>query len=113
MRLESDKPLVWLEGEIKTPPFGAPARVEAGFLLRRLQCGERLSMPQARTMPAIGRRCLELRILDRSVSWRIVVRVDQDAVIIAGVFLKKTQKTPRSFIDVCRRRLRDYDDACS
>ena len=34
-----DKPLVWLEGEIKTPPFTAAARVEAGTLLRRLQQG--------------------------------------------------------------------------
>jgi hypothetical protein len=32
-----DKPLVWLSGEIKTPPFGPEARFEAGFLLRRLQ----------------------------------------------------------------------------
>ncbi len=31
-----DKPLVWLRGEVKTPPFGAEARVQAGFLLRRL-----------------------------------------------------------------------------
>jgi hypothetical protein len=31
-----DKPLVWLRGEIKTPPFSAAARIEAGFLLRRL-----------------------------------------------------------------------------
>ena len=30
-----DKPLVWLRGEVKTPPFGSDARIEAGFLLRR------------------------------------------------------------------------------
>lgn len=34
------KPLVWLKGEVKTPPFSAAARIEAGFLLRRLQQGE-------------------------------------------------------------------------
>ncbi len=28
-------PLVWLRGEVNTPPFGAAARAEAGFLLRR------------------------------------------------------------------------------
>ncbi len=32
-----DKPLVWLHGEIKTPPFSREARIEAGVLLRRLQ----------------------------------------------------------------------------
>jgi hypothetical protein len=31
-----DKPLVWLHGEVKTPPLSAAARVEAGFLLRQL-----------------------------------------------------------------------------
>ncbi len=32
-----NKPSVWLKGEVKTPPFRAEARVEAGLLLRRLQ----------------------------------------------------------------------------
>jgi hypothetical protein len=34
---KADVPLVWLEGEVKTPPFSETARTEAGFLLRRLQ----------------------------------------------------------------------------
>ena len=50
----SDKPLVWLHGEIKTPPFSEAGRLEAGFLLRRLQQGEKLSLPQSRPMPGIG-----------------------------------------------------------
>ena len=36
----NDKPLAWLHGEIKTPPFSAEARLEAGGLLRALQKGE-------------------------------------------------------------------------
>ena len=35
-----DKPLAWLHGEIKTPPFSPLARIEAGFFLRSLQAGE-------------------------------------------------------------------------
>jgi hypothetical protein len=31
-----EKPLAWLKGEIKTPPFSRNARIEAGYLLRRL-----------------------------------------------------------------------------
>ena len=42
---KNDKPLVWLHGEVKTPPFSQVARLEAGFLLRRLQQGESLGMP--------------------------------------------------------------------
>jgi len=57
-----DKPLVWLHGEVKTPPFSRTARVEAGYLLRRLQTGEQLGLPFSRPMPSIGRRCHELRV---------------------------------------------------
>lgn len=105
------KPLVWLHGEIKTPPFSAEARLEAGVLLRRLQRGEHLSLPASRPMPIIGRRCHELRIVDADHTWRVIYRTDADAVIIAEVFSKKTPATPASVINVCRARLRQYDDA--
>src|SRR5262249_7311004 len=106
----SDKPLVWLHGEIKTPPFSANGRLEAGQLLRRLQKGELLSMPHARPMPVIGRRCHELRIQDQEQTWRIIYRLDADAVVIAAVFSKKTRKTPPDIISTSRRRLKTYDD---
>lgn len=106
---DETRPLVWLKGEIRTPPFSADARVEAGFLLRRLQRGERLDMPQARSMPGVGARCLELRVVDRSRNWRVLVRVDADAIVILEVFDKKSQRTPATVIEDCRRRLRSYD----
>jgi phage-related protein len=105
----NDKPLVWLAGEVRTPPFSKEARIEAGFLLRRLQQGEALSMPQARPMPSIGRRCYELRIRDEDQNWRIMYRIDADAVVLLEVFGKKTGKTPKRVIDACRERLRRYD----
>ena len=106
---EGDKPLVWLHGEVKTPPFSQIARLEAGFMLRRLQQGESLSMPQSRPMPSIGSRCHELRIRDTEQNWRIIYRIDDDAVLILEVFSKKTQTTPMSIIDVCKKRLSKYD----
>jgi phage-related protein len=60
-------------------------------------------------MPSIGKRCHELRVVDRDATWRIVYRIDGDAVVIVEVFKKKTQTTPTVVIDTCRRRLRDYD----
>jgi hypothetical protein len=60
------KPLVWLHGEVKSPPFSKNARLEAGFLLRRLQAGEKLGLPFSRPMPTIGNRCHELRINDEN-----------------------------------------------
>ncbi|MBI4772175.1 MAG: hypothetical protein HY784_17590 [Chloroflexi bacterium] len=67
-----DRPLVWLHGAIRTPPFSREARLEAGFLLRKLQTSELLSMPHSRPMPSIGPRCYELRIRDERDTWRIV-----------------------------------------
>lgn len=68
------KPLVWLHGEVKSPPFSASARVEAGFLLRMLQEGERLGMPESRPMPAIGSGCHELR---KEARWRVGSGLDE------------------------------------
>jgi len=105
----NDKPLVWLHGEIRTPPFSKEARLEAGFLLRLLQKGEPLSLPHSRPMPSIGPRCHELRVNDRGQTWRIVYRIDSDAVVILEVFAKKTAQTPQRVIDTCRKRLQEYD----
>jgi phage-related protein len=105
-----NKPLAWLHGEVKTPPFSKAARVEAGLLLRKLQEGETLSLPHSRPMPSIGPRCHELRINDRNATWRIIYCVDPDAIVILEVFKKTTAKTPVPVIDTCKRRLRMYDD---
>ena len=106
-----DKLLVWLRGEVKTPPFSPAARLEAGYLLRLLQEGESLGLPHSRPMPVIGVRCHELRITDEDSTFRIIYRVDADAVVILDVVKKKTQQTPQSLIETCRRRLREYDRA--
>jgi hypothetical protein len=84
----ADKPLVWLHGEVKTPPFAMAARIEAGMLLRRLQRGDSLGMPHS------------------------VYRLDRDAIVIGAVFAKKTRTTPKDVIATCQRRFREYDDAC-
>lgn len=103
------KPIGWLHGEIKTPPFSREARIEAGYLLRRLQTGEKLSLPQSRPMPAIGKRCHELRVVDETKTWRIVYRMDSNAILVVEIFEKKTQKTPKEVIRNRQQRLRMYD----
>lgn len=107
--MPSSKPLMILHGEIKTPPMSQTARIEAGFLLRQLQEGVNLSLPQSRPMPSISKRCHELRISDKNVTWRIIYRIDSDAIIILEVFAKKTNKTPKEVIANCKRRLQLYD----
>ena len=106
----TDKPLVWLHGEVKTPPFSKAARIEAGLLLRLLQRGEKLGLPHSRRMPSIGRRCHELRVRDEDHTWRLIYRIDPDAIVLLEVFDKKTERTPHAVIDVCQQRLARYDD---
>lgn len=108
--MDEDKPLVWLHGQVTTPPFTLESRVEAGMLLRRLQRGERIGLPHSRPMPSIGRRCHELRIPDEDVTWRIIYRTDDDAIVIAEVLAKKTNTTPKKVIDACKRRFKKYDE---
>jgi phage-related protein len=110
MTESESKPLVWLSGEVKTPPFSTDARLHAGFLLRQLQQGENLSMPLSRPMPSIGVRCYELRILDKDKTWRLIYRIDEDAIIILDVFNKTTSKTPFQVIENCKKRLKRYDE---
>jgi phage-related protein len=105
----NDKPLVWLHGEVKTPPFTKEARLEAGLLLRRLQKGEKIALPHSRPMQSIGARCHELRINDEDSIWRIMYRIDTDAIIILEVFKKKSAKTPKRVLDVCKLRLKVYN----
>jgi phage-related protein len=62
-------------------------------------------------MPAIGGRCHELRIRDKDLNWRIIYRIDTDAIIIGDVFMKKTGKTPQKVIDTCKQRFKRYDEA--
>ena len=105
----SEKVLILLHGEIRTPPMSREARLEASLLLRKLQQGELLSMPQLRPMPIIGSHCHELRVVDVNTTWRVIYRIDTDAIVILEVFSKKTRETPQSVTNACKKRIKDYD----
>jgi len=62
-------------------------------------------------MPTIGPRCHELRIADQAQgkAWRIVYRLDSDAVVVVDTFTKKTRATPRAALARASRRLQRYD----
>ena len=107
----SRKPLGWLHGEIKTPPFSREARKEAGDLLRLLQEGEKLSMPQAEPLPIVGPRCGAIRVRDGDHNWRIMYRVDLDSILVLDVYTKKKRTIPQEVIDRCKKRLKHYDEA--
>ena len=62
-------------------------------------------------MPSIGIRCHELRVSDSKMRkiWRLVYRVDAEAIVVVDVFQKSTQTTPKTVIDNCKRRLKQFD----
>jgi len=59
-------------------------------------------------MPSIGARCHELRINDENLTWRIIYRIYTDAILILEVFEKKTSKTPKSILEICKQRIKLY-----
>lgn len=108
--MANNKALVWLSGEIKTPPFGEKARKEAGFYLRIAQKGLQLSNPPFDPMPEVGKGCCDLHIKDSDKTWRIIIHIDSDCIVILEVFAKKTKKTPDKVKKACIRRLKRYNE---
>ena len=81
------------------------------MLLRLLQEGELLGMPNAEPLPSVGPRCGALRARDAEHNWRIMYRVDADAVVVVDVYAKKTRRIPEEVIARCKERLKRYDAA--
>jgi len=102
------KEMVWLDGTPKTPPIPSEIRIEAGSLFKMVQVGIKLSLPQSRYMPSIGKNCHELRINGKDVIWRFFYCIDVDFIVSLGSFCKKTQKTPKREIELCKKRLLEY-----
>jgi phage-related protein len=102
------KEMIWLDGEPKTPPIPSEVRIEVGYLFRLVQAGISLSLPQSKPMPTIGKNCHELRINDSSGIWRFFYFIDSDAIVSIGFFCKKTAKTPKREIELCKSRLKNY-----
>ncbi len=107
---EKHKPLAWMASVPKSPPLSHSARIESGYLLRLLQSGQSLSLPHSRPMPSIGKRCHELRVVDEDVTWRFFYRIDVDCIVLIHWEQKKTRRTLKATIDLCRARLAAYDD---
>lgn len=60
---------------------------------------------------ALGRDVMNCVIKDETATWRIIYRIDNDAIVIVEVFDKDDNKTPKSIIDNSKKRLIAYDKA--
>ncbi|MEX0712303.1 MAG: type II toxin-antitoxin system RelE/ParE family toxin [Pirellulales bacterium] len=70
-------------------------------------------MPQAEPLPDIGSRCGALRVRDAEHNWRIIYRIDTDAVVVLEVYPKKTRRIPGGVLARCKQRLKQYDAAAN
>ena len=108
-----DKITFWAHekiGDFRRPPFSDAAKEECAVLLRRLERGEKLELPQSRSMPSVESGCHELRVRDRDANWRLIYFIDADAIVVLHIFAKKTQTTPHDVITLCKNRLKIYRD---
>ncbi|HET9768307.1 MAG TPA: type II toxin-antitoxin system RelE/ParE family toxin [Thermoanaerobaculia bacterium] len=106
------KELVWAPGAeyISTPPMPIAVRRRAGYLLRMVQDGYSIGMPESRPMPSVGAGCHELRLSADRTEWRVIYYLDVDVVLVLGVFKKTTRRTPRQLIETFARRLRLFHE---
>jgi phage-related protein len=103
------KRVEWLVDTWQSPPMGARARVAAGVLLKKVEHGIMVTMPHSRPMPSIGPRVHEFRVSDENRTWRIIYRIDSEAIVLVDWFEKKTQTTPQHVMEACRAKLKRYD----
>lgn len=81
------------------------------MLLRLLQEGEQLEMPQAEPLPDVGPGCGALRVRDAEHNWRIMYRIDSECVLILEVYSKKSRKIPTEVFRRCKQRIKQYEIA--
>lgn len=87
-----------------------PEDVRRGFgkAIFDLQKGANLSMPLSRAMSSVAAGAEELRVKDRSGTYRVFYYTRLvDSILIFHAFTKKTQKTPPHEIALARQRLKE------
>jgi phage-related protein len=95
--------------EVKT--FPEEVKKEIGYLIFKLQIGESLSMPHARTMTSVAKGCYELRVKDRDGIYRVFYFLKiKSRILIFHAFQKKEQRTPIKEIDLGRKNLKEMLD---
>ena len=88
--------------------FPEDVRRGLGKAIFDLQKGEKLSMPLSRPMPSVAAGVEELRVKDRSGTYRVFYYTRlADSVLIFHAFTKKTQKTPLQEITLAQQRLKE------
>ncbi len=88
--------------------FPEEIRGDLADALARLDAGLTLVMPLSRPMPTIGSGVHELRLTDRSGTYRVVYAlIERGTVHVLHAFKKKTRATPKKNIELAQKRLKE------
>lgn len=95
-----------VEAEIRTLPLSLQARYLRLADLLEAYGPQQLGMPHVRSL---GGKLWELRMQGADgIARALCISASQRRVLVLHVFVKKTQKTPRSAIDTALRRLKEW-----
>jgi phage-related protein len=87
--------------------FPEDVRREFGKAIFDLQKGEILSMPLSRGMPSLSPGAAALRIRDRSGSRAFYYTRSARGILVFHAFVKRTQTTPKSEMELGKKRLKE------
>jgi phage-related protein len=91
--------------------FPADIRRALGQAIWEMQQGAKLDMPLSKSMPTVAAGVEELRVKDRTGAYRAFYYVrSKRGILIFHAFEKRSQKTPKSEIEVGAKRLREMLD---
>jgi phage-related protein len=91
--------------------FPAEIRDRLGKALYLLQVGEALAMPLSRPMPSVAPGVSELRLRSDDGQFRtFYFAASDEGILVLHAFVKKTQQTPPSEIQLARKRLKEIHD---
>ncbi len=106
IRAEREKPIEWRgTSYVDLLAFPPDARQIAGFQLGRLQQGA--APDDWKPMSVVGAGTIEIRIRVGTAHRVFVVAKFAEAIYVLHAFEKKSQKTPKSDIDLVKRRYRE------
>ncbi len=101
-----EKPVAWLGSSLQElREFPDDARREAGYQIGRVQQG--LAPSDWKPMTTVGSGVIEIRIHTALEHRVFYIAKYEEAVYVVHAFPKRTRKTPRSAIELARKRLGD------
>jgi phage-related protein len=91
--------------------FPEDVRKEIGKAIFDLQRGGILTMPLSRSMNSVAPGAAELRVRERSGSFRVLYYTRSSrGILVFHAFLKKSQATPKHEVELGKRRLKELLD---